>query len=791
MATALVTGQSGEGFEAQVTELRPNSILLSLDRPLSFREQVTIELLGTLLEGEVVFAGEREAAIAFPMSPEIFELIEAVESEEEIRDGEAAEAHADAAEALPVDEAELAALLKDGIGGAAGMPATEERRPEVLVSTLDAPLHTVTDLAGVKLLESTIYAEVDAGGEVLPKDALDALAHLLTLLSDRPILARAAGPVKVAQLTFQNMSLELDAAALGGGVLALRARDLEEVEAMVSQLKRALDHFETRDLRPATASESDHESDPDPADVPDLGADGRTVLFRTLGQYKVQHRVNLKNGAIVLKSDPLPAGTRRELLLVIPGARGPLHLSAQVMFQGPGTIGMSVSLNDVLKAKLEAMTVNPAAVELDAPAAPTKPAAPAVELDARLAGRPSLEELLNFTSQRPRRVADANGSYLRILEFLLSIRTNAVLRVSAEEEVTLWVYSGRVVFATRKPEKQDDLLGRRLVTSRAVPRTALGPVLEEVSSDRPLGALLVDRGKLTQEALNKELRAQIVDRVMLPRTFTEGRIEVRPWRDPPVRTKLLPVSGAYLIAELLHQELKTWTQQELTKGLMKHLERTLEIDLEKVDSAYRLQKKEHRFYQRAAQSPAALSMIGTTGGAGQSEGLRLSVLACALGFGKLGEIAKKREIEEARIATQDLLKEQLEQVKEATPFEVLGIHWSATQSEIKGAYEAERKKVMMRKSQTSADESRDLVQALMRRLDEARYVLTDAKKRKAERDRAADAMERQHASEHLVQQAEIAIFREEYEEAKDLLDTADELHPSRRGKQMRKRLETF
>lgn len=782
MATAVVTGQSGEGFEARVTELRPNSILLALDRPLSFREQVKIELLGTMLQGEVVFAGDREAAIAFPMSPEIFELIEAFESEEDAAE-EPPEPGGEETPA-PVEDAELASLLKDGLGGAAGMPATEERRPEVLVSTLDAPLHTVTDLAGVKLLESAIYAEVSAEGVMTPKDEIDALAHLLTLLSDRPILARASGPADGARFEYGGMSIDLDAAALGGGVLALRASDRQRVEAMVSQLKRAIDRFETQDLRPMT-----EEPEPDPSDVPDLGADGRTVVFRTLAQYAVQHRVNLKNGAIVLKSDPLPPGTRRDLSLVVPGARGPLHLSAQVMFQGPGTVGMSVSLSDALKSKLEAMAVNPAAVELDAPPRDRASASQSLEHDARLAGPPSLDDLLAFSDKTLSNLAEAKGSYLRILAHLISTGVNAVLRVLGEQEVWLWLYGGRVVFASRRPESQEDLLGRRLVTSRAIPRTALGPALEEVRSGRPIGAVLVEGGKLTQEALNKELRAQMVDRVMLPRSFKEGRIEVRPWRDPPVRTKLLPVSGAYLIAEILRQELKTWTQQNLTKGLMRHLERTLEIDVEKIDPAYRFGKKEQRFYQRAAKAPAALSMIGTTGGAGQSEGLRLSVLACALGFGRLGEVARKREIEEARIATQDLLREQLEQVKAAKPFEVLGIHWSATQREIRGAYEAERKKLMMRKSQTSADESRRLVQDLLQRLDEALRILTDAKRRKSERDDAADAMERQHAAEHLVQQAEIAIFREEHEEAKDLLDTADELHASRRSKQLRKRFE--
>ena len=60
------------------------------------------------------------------------------------------------------------------------------------------------------------------------------------------------------------------------------------------------------------------------------------------------------------------------------------------------------------------------------------------------------------------------------------------------------------------------------------------------------------------------------------------------------------------------------------------------------------------------------------------------------------------------------------------------------------------------------DESpRELVHRLEKRLDEALKILNSIGERKSIRESCADAMERQHAAEHLVQQAEIAMFREE------------------------------
>jgi hypothetical protein len=634
---------------------------------------------------------------------------------------------------------------------------------------------------------------------------VEMLSPLLALASGRSLVVRAEViPSDAWLVREEELAIPLDVAPLADGLLALSTTDRSAVETAISTLTHALDRF----VAPPSSSSPALEPDvsisnapvvaapapppPSPEDVPPLGSDGRTVSFSSRAQYEVQHRVNLEKGALVVKADPLPPGTKRDLQLTIPGSP-PISVSAQVMFQGAGVLGFSISLNDAVKAQLRSVLEDstPAPAPLPRPPSNSARMSPALGYEAELAPPVTPEELLTLASDRPAEIAGAKRSYLRVLDFLLASEHDVRLRVTGDEEIVLWIYRGRVVFSQRKPEKPDDLLGRRLVASRVATRAVVDAAVAEVGPGRPLGTLLVDKGKISQEQLTKELRAQIVDRASAPCGFSQGSLQVLPWTDPPVKAKLLPVAGKYLIAELAKNELKRWSQDELVKGLAGMLERELRVELEAIDPVLRLGQKEQRFYQRAAQSPAALADIGVAGGAGQNEGLRLAVVACAAGFARLQAVARSapRRGDEARQnpSTEDILLEQLERSEKSSPFDVLGLPWTATLREIRRAYDAERKQLMMRKRADGS--TRDLVAKMEKKLDEALRTLTSIAERKSLRESAAEARERQHAAEHLVQQAELAIFREDFEAAADLLDTADELFAVRRSKQLRAQLQ--
>jgi hypothetical protein len=751
MPTATVKGRTGEGFEARVTELRPNSILLQTDHALDFREPVTIELLGTMLRGEVVFAADQTAAVTFPMSPEIFDLIEAYESELDAPSDD---------DAPPPPRA----------AGPSSQPL-----PDVFASIRDGRLST--------------------------RDDVDTLGLLLALVSGRPIVVRADAPPQEVSLIGSGGTIDLVATPVANGLFTLEPIDPSQLELTIASMRRCLDRFEPEPQGypmsettlppvvppPMPGAPPAPEPDADPNDVPSLEPDGRTILFKSHAQYVAQHRVNLRNGAIVLAMAPLPPGTRKELAIVVPGAKGPVSFGAQVMFQGPGTLGFSIALNDLLKTKLDDLVTRPESVgSVPTPPARASSIRPSLALthEATIA-LPSIGELLRF-SARPPEIALCHG-YIQILDFLFARQGEAVLKIAGDEEITLWIYRGKVVFSERRPERPDDLLGRRLLQARAVHRSSVDAALSDVSRERPLGVILVDGGKAPQDVVSRELKAQITDRVLVPIRFDRAPLAVSPWREPPVQAKLVAVAGEGLVVELLRLDLRQRTQEDMMKALREQLDHRLEVDLEKIATTFRLADKEMRFFQRIAQSPAILASAGTSGGVSQTEGLRNAVLACALGFGTLVRVEHEKQAAQAKLDTEDLLVQQLHAIAGVDHFQVLGIHWTATAKEIRAAYEAERKKLHMRKSQAT-DKTKDVITKLSGRLDAALAALNNVKERKGLRESMANAMERQHAAEHLVQQAEIAIFREAYDEATDLLDTADELTLTRRAKQLRAQL---
>jgi hypothetical protein len=688
MTIATVTTASGESFDARVTELRPNSILLTLERPLQFRDRVKVAVLGTELEGEVVFASELNAALTFAMTPEIFELIEEFEAE--------------------------------------------------------APLPELPVLSPTGVLEAA--------------DDLEMLGYAIALLGGRALVVRAERLPVRARLRRGDLTIVLDVSKMGEGLAALTTDDRAALERAIGSRKGALGRFGDRaapsPVRPPPASTTP----PPLGDVPVLGNDGKTVLFTSKPQYENQFRINIEKGALVVKMDPLPPGTKRDLQLMIPGAPM-IAFTAQSVFQGPGSVGFSIDLTDSLKAQLKAA--------LDGSTVP------AILYEAELAPPIDVGDLLSLSSKRPTDFPGAKRSYLRILDFLLASEREVRLRVTGEEEIVLWIYRGRVVFSQRKPEKEDDTIGRRLVASKVLSRSLVDGALASGGPGRTLGSILMEQGKLTQEDLVRELRQQILDRAAVPCRFVQGKLQVLPWSDPALKTKLLPVSGRHLLFELAKREVARWTLEEVCMG---RTDLEVRIDLEKIDPSLRLGQKEERFYQRLAQAPAPFATAG----------FDLASVACALGFATLQPMTvRPRTSDLQRQSTDDILLEQLDRIEKGSPFDVLGIHWSATLREIRNAYEAERKKIVMRKRQ---EVSKDLVAKVEKKLEEAMRTLGTLSERKPLRERSADAMERQHAAEHLVQQAELALFREDFETATDLLDTADELSAVRRAKQLRAQL---
>jgi hypothetical protein len=68
---------------------------------------------------------------------------------------------------------------------------------------------------------------------------------------------------------------------------------------------------------------------------------GVNVRFASHEQFRSQHASNISHGGIIVRADPLPIGTQRFLALHIPG-RDKYTVSARVTFAGNGTLGFAI-----------------------------------------------------------------------------------------------------------------------------------------------------------------------------------------------------------------------------------------------------------------------------------------------------------------------------------------------------------------------------------------------------------------------------------------------------------------
>ncbi len=87
---------------------------------------------------------------------------------------------------------------------------------------------------------------------------------------------------------------------------------------------------------------------------PTLEADGFTVRFRNLAQFRAQCSGNLVHGGLVVAHEPLPVGNQRMLKLRVPD-RPDYTVSARVVFNQPGAVGFMVDSIQLHRERLQQM----------------------------------------------------------------------------------------------------------------------------------------------------------------------------------------------------------------------------------------------------------------------------------------------------------------------------------------------------------------------------------------------------------------------------------------------------
>ncbi|MBI2373222.1 MAG: hypothetical protein HYV07_04420 [Deltaproteobacteria bacterium] len=648
-----------------------------------------------------------------------------------------------------------------------------------------------------------VEGEVDLDGD------LEALAACLWVLAGRPLITKGSAS-GVVLIRHGDAACSFDPTVpLPGGLVALEPRDEEAVRQLARSVAKALDAAIAPRGRPrpvnkapapqppqpeapradattrAPAPEPD-EAEPAASEVPELVGD--SVRFRSRAQLRVQFRANLKQSALVVKSAPIAQGTAKTLELQVPGTSERVVLYATAAFAGPGTVGFVLSDFDKKKAAIEAlMSGSPL------PAAPPPaPAQSSAELAAIRAGAPEVptewsgpyvgatpaRDLMDFTSKAPETIAGCKKSYVAILDLILrSPTTRAVVRFKLDKEKSLFVTiaDSRIHHARWEPMIEEDTLGRRLMRDKKISNTTLRDALaRSAQTKQPLGSTLVSMGKLTKATLHATIREQIFDRVSSV-IDSSGMLEIRPYSEPESSGGIaVSYPGPALVAGLLRELIRRVLAPDLEALLTPYNDRELIVVASRLDPNLLIPKKEMRFYERAQAGGLRLGDAPVATATTPSDTHRAVLLGLSLGILELGG---RRTETAGRDKNVEVIKDyrlRLSQAEAGSPFEALGLHWSASEASIEAAFSSLTNEIKATERSALGD-AKQLASRYLQVVTKAHESIASKALRREVRDRSVGKAERRTAADHLVNQAEMMLIRGSTKEARVALETAEEL----------------
>jgi hypothetical protein len=474
--------------------------------------------------------------------------------------------------------------------------------------------------------------EID-GDRLLLAGRLDAYASALTLLSGRPIIARARAVPTRASLSYDGVALELSVAVLGNGLIALAARDRV-------QLEHAVRHFRERDPQnsPRAPAAAERSRSPKPSEVPHLGADGEQVKFQTHEHYVVQHKANISQGAIVVRSQPIPIGTTRRLALEIPTVQERPSFEATVSFLQDNIVGFAINgfaqVKEMLVRLTGAQPQPPSGPEARARASSSSSGAlPAISHRGRLKRPEDLKPFFEFASMKPSSIDDCRGWFVRILEFLCrAVERSVVTFKQADTKLTLWIHSGRINFTRLAPTRDMELIGYKLVMDKRINRRTLDQALERQKTVKePIGRTLVAMGAMLPAHLHAALRAQTMERIQELLEWSDGEVEVNSWSEPPISGDLVATQGANVISTLLKEHIRAAATGEVERFIGPYLDRHIKLDSTRLDALFQLQPKERRALEIAGSEHSSVRGFSTATGLSLPVAHRLILYCHALG----------------------------------------------------------------------------------------------------------------------------------------------------------------
>ncbi len=535
--------------------------------------------------------------------------------------------------------------------------------------------------------------------------------------------------------------------------------------------------------------------DDGPPELPKL--EGDVVAFRR--KKDLQHEVdsNLANGGLFVNSSPLPIREHRTLRVSVAGHDTGVAMEADVVFANDGKVGWSIgSFAEVVDALRKAL--GSGKLDAPAPAASASQPAPAT-ISGRIAKPPIIGELLGLQSKRANSERDLERiSVLSLLEYIARLHKTGVLALRLKEErITVYFHEGSVAFAQSSANDEENRIGRILVHHKKLSDSGMREGLERArASGRPLGRTLVSMGTLKQNVLSSALREQARQLIEPAFSWSVGNFEWKPWQEPPVNADLVLANGMGVVARHVRHRFEHVSGGELEKlfgdNMNRHIVRVTNAD--KLAQGMGLQSKELRFIELMLDGDRTISGAVTGSPLGRLASTRLVAFSLTLGLTtfsdgssmRSGRAQPRRPTDARGEALKTAMKEHLHLMRGQNHFELIGVHWSASHRTYAKAFEKAKLEFDITKLplKDAPLDVKNLAREAVKIIDDAYNVLKSDEQRIRYRKKIFDGTEREYSADMLVKQGEVLLLRGDRVGGIEALETAFELSPTPRIKQL-------
>jgi hypothetical protein len=554
--------------------------------------------------------------------------------------------------------------------------------------------------------------------------------------------------------------------------------------------------------------------------------EGDVVIFDQRADLTHEIDTNLKNGGLFVDASPLPIRTHKSLRFRVKGRDLPVEIEADVVFASGGKLGFSIPAFAEALTRLQAaldgapVSIPPGRTSVapgstrssEQPGDGGPNSVPPPPNDAALQ-----EGLVGFSGKisaplhrgdlldlLDRRVKHPGGlghvPALLLFEYLARHSLKGILELqNGEESKRVWLHNGSIAFVESKPWSEDTSLGRILIQNKLISDPALREGLERSrASGRSLGRVLTSLGHVKTRDLTQSLREQ--SRLKLDSAFswTQGTFRWLAWDSPPTKADLVLVNGLGAVGRHIKHLFEQTTSADMEQLLENCMSRRIFVtdDFERLAPKLALNQKELRFVEVHIDGRQNFAEALKGSPLGRLASMRLLAQGLAMEIFALerstsGSVVRKapaRSVTDTSgvRALKQRLEADLDRLKKQNHFEILGVHWTAHHRTYRAAYTqaAQQYDIKTAPLKDAPDDVKALARTLASKLDESFKFLSESANRAGYRKKLYDQTERGFTADMLVKQGEVMVMRGDRMGSIEAFETAVELSPTDRNKNL-------